>query len=127
MNFNGTIGNVLALKVKAVNSCGTSANRTLNVTLINCPRLLNEESNHFFLYPNPTRDELNVSWTSLKDEKIQLSCIDILGQTIFQKEIQAKEGKNEFKLNTSLFSDGVYFLQISEDGKSQSRKFVVNH
>ncbi|MBK7683494.1 MAG: T9SS type A sorting domain-containing protein [Bacteroidetes bacterium] len=37
-----------------------------------------------------------------------------------------KEG-NEFKLNTSLFSDGVYFMRITRDGNTQSRKFVVKH
>ncbi|MBK7683028.1 MAG: hypothetical protein IPJ26_11470 [Bacteroidetes bacterium] len=27
LNFTGSVGNVLALKVKAINSCGISANR----------------------------------------------------------------------------------------------------
>jgi hypothetical protein len=61
------------------------------------------------------------------NEKVQLSCIDILGQTIYHKEIEANEGRNEFKLNTSLFSDGVYFMRITRDGNTQSRKFVVKH
>ena len=127
LNFTGSIGNVLALKVKAINSCGTSSNRTLNVTLINCPRLQDEEINSLILYPNPTQDQLNVSWSSSYNEKVQLACIDILGQTIYQKEIEANEGRNEFKLNTSLISDGVYFMRISKDGIIQSRKFVVKH
>jgi hypothetical protein len=127
LNFTGSIGNVLALKVKAINSCGISANRILNVTLINCPRLQDEEINSLILYPNPTQDELNITWNSLNNEKVQLSCIDILGQTIYQKEIDSNEGRNEFKLNTSLFSDGVYFMRITRDGNTHSRKFVVKH
>ncbi|MBK7683495.1 MAG: SprB repeat-containing protein [Bacteroidetes bacterium] len=69
VNFTGSIGNVLALKVKAINSCGISANRILNVTLINCPRLQDEEINSLILYPNPTQDELNITWNSLNNEK----------------------------------------------------------
>ena len=125
LNFAGTAGSVLAIKAKAGNACGTSTNFTLNVTLQACPRLSSDENMEILLYPNPTNDELTVSWSSWSDEKVQLSCIDILGQTIYQKEINANEGRNEFKLNTSLISDGVYFMRISKEGIIQSRKFVV--
>lgn len=127
LNFAGTAGSVLAIKAKASNACGTSTNFTLNVTLQACPRLSSDENMEILLYPNPTNDELTVSWSSWSDEKVQLSCIDILGQTIYQKEINANEGRNEFKLNTSIFADGVYFMQISENGEIHSRKFVVKH
>lgn len=127
LNFSGTAGNILAIKAKASNACGTSTNFTLNVTLQSCPRIAKEENFNFQVYPNPVKDELTVSWNAEADGRIHFTCFDILGQLIFQKEIETQDRVNEFKLNTSTVADGVYFIRIEQEGQTQSRKFMVKH
>ncbi|MBK7967184.1 MAG: T9SS type A sorting domain-containing protein [Bacteroidetes bacterium] len=125
LNFASTVGNVLALKVKASNACGTSSNRTLNITMLNCPRLENSERYEIALFPNPTKDELTVSWLTDSEEDLHVTCIDILGQHLLSKNYESAEIASGIKINTSNFSNGVYFVRLTQGDVVRTRRFVV--
>lgn len=123
LNFASTVGNVLTLKVKANNACGTSTNKTLNITMLSCPRLGNDEQSEILLYPNPAKDELTVSW--ITDADLQVTCIDILGQQLLSKNYISSEVAAGIKINTSNFSNGVYFIRVVQGDIVRTRRFVV--
>jgi len=77
------------------------------------------ENTNFSIYPNPVKNELNISSVaSLKNVKI----INAIGQEIMNENVMG----NHYKVNTSSYNKGVYFVQIeSEKGKS-TKKFVVS-
>ncbi len=127
LNFSGSAGSILALKVKAGNGCGTSANFTLNVTLQACPRLSSDENMEILLYPNPTNDELTVSWFTDSDEDLLVTCIDILGQQLMSKNYESVAIASGIKINTSNFSNGVYFIRLIQGDVVRTHKFVVKH
>jgi PKD-like domain/Secretion system C-terminal sorting domain/SprB repeat/GEVED domain len=125
LNFASTVGNVLALKVKASNACGTSSNKTLNITMLNCPRLGNDETSEIVLFPNPTKDELTLSWNTDSEKDLQITCIDILGQQMMSKIYESEDVATGIKINTSNFSNGVYFVRLIQGDVIRTRKFVV--
>lgn len=127
LNFASTVGNVLSLKVKASNACGTSSNKTLNITMLNCPRLGNDERSELVLFPNPTKDELTLSWVTDSENDLQITCIDILGQQMMSKNFTSAEVASGIKINTSNFSNGVYFVRLNQGDVIRTRKFVVKH
>ncbi|MBK7683033.1 MAG: T9SS type A sorting domain-containing protein [Bacteroidetes bacterium] len=127
LNFASTVGNVLALKVKASNACGTSTNKTLNITMLSCPRLANDEKSDIVLFPNPAKDELTMSWFTDTDEDLLVTCIDILGQQLMSKNYERSEVAAGIKINTSNFSNGVYFIRVVQGDLVRTRRFVVKH
>ena len=125
LNFAGTAGTVLALKVKAVNSCGTSSNRTVNINLNACPRQSENELSQMNLFPNPVRDELNISWNTETEDAQIITCLDILGQVVWQEQLKFSIGTSTYKIATDQFPSGVYFIRLQQGDKIRSRKFVV--
>lgn len=70
------------------------------------------------IYPNPTRDILNIS----NAENADILVFDVLGKMIISKD---NISLNE-QLNVSGLNAGVYFVQISKEGNVTTKKIVVS-
>jgi lysyl endopeptidase len=71
------------------------------------------------LYPNPVKENLNISLQSSQANELFL--IDIYGKTILRQEIQG----NEVQLNTQNLSNGTYFVHVNFVNGSRSVKSFV--
>lgn len=70
------------------------------------------------IYPNPAQDILNI--TNAENANIQI--FDMLGRLIISKQdISLNE-----QLNVSGLTVGAYFIKISKDGNTATKKFVVS-
>lgn len=69
------------------------------------------------IYPNPTQDILNIS----NAESADIQVFDLLGRTILSK---GKISLNE-QLNVSSLNAGTYFIQITKEGATTTKKFIV--
>lgn len=70
------------------------------------------------IYPNPAHDVLNI--TSAKGADIQV--FDVLGKAVLSRTgISDNEG-----LQVSQLQSGVYFMKISKDGKTTTKKFIIS-
>ena len=69
------------------------------------------------VFPNPCKDWLNIK---LKDysRPVDIRIFDQIGNIVFS-------GRDEFKINTSGFKNGVYYLNIQVNESFLSRKFIV--
>lgn len=74
------------------------------------------------IYPNPTSSELNVVMYDGFDASSSYMIYNNLGQVV--KSSNKIEAQNEFIINTSQFSNGIYFLKIEKDGLSKTLKFI---
>lgn len=70
------------------------------------------------IYPNPTQNVLNIT----NAEKANVQVFDILGKSIFTQDITST---NE-SIDVSRLQAGTYFLKITIDGYSTTKKFVVS-
>ena len=72
----------------------------------------------FSLYPNPvTNGRLTINTFSNTDKEIQI--FDILGKRMLTTTLKGRE------LNVSRLNSGIYILKISEEGKTATRKLII--
>lgn len=77
------------------------------------------------LYPNPAEEILNVNFNVDAAEKINVQVIDVAGRAIFNKNIQSSTGSITEQINTGTYEAGIYLLNLTVDGQSTTRKFIV--
>ena len=79
----------------------------------------------FTAYPNPWTASTVLRWNSAKMEIQELGIYNILGQQIYQTEINAKVGLNEMQIGELKLGSGIYVVNLIGSGKTQSLKLVV--
>jgi hypothetical protein len=75
----------------------------------------------FSIYPNPAKTEVTINAGNL-DKETTLVLQDVLGQTLVTKNGIS----STTSINLAGYSDGVYFIQLIQAGKSSVKKFVIN-
>ncbi len=79
------------------------------------------------VFPNPANElvnlELNLTSTV---SNLTIEIIDITGRVIKSEQRQASKGLFATQIETNSLQSGVYFLSVSGNGNSISKKFVVN-
>lgn len=77
------------------------------------------------IYPNPTSGEVNLHMQTKTPGEIQVEIINVLGQTILQKTIQAGLD-HMLTLDTSSWVDGVYLVKLTTSAGRVFRSMVKN-
>jgi len=78
----------------------------------------------FILFPNPGNDQLTIGINGFNRGKYIFTFCDVSGKIILKEEIDVKTNLFKKEINTSILSDGVYFLQISGEELSVVKKWV---
>jgi hypothetical protein len=73
------------------------------------------------LYPNPTHHKFILEGTELEDAEIVVH--DVLGRTVSMPSVKKNNG---LEFNTASAKPGVYFLTITKEGNTATKKVVVN-
>ena len=80
-----------------------------------------EVNNSLKIYPNPTKETLNVSFDAVVGAEVSLS--DITGFKVYSTTASA--GSNTITVNTSALSSGLYILNVGTENGSVARKVTV--
>jgi hypothetical protein len=73
------------------------------------------------IFPNPVASDLNIKMGSLMGEKVEFTIYNMLGQVVFNQEVQ--EAVEVERLNVNQLKTGVYMIQVNENTPV---KFVVD-
>lgn len=79
-----------------------------------------ESGSSFLIYPNPTNSILNIQLNN----SITIGTIyvfNLLGKEIFTQKINSV---NQSEIDVSNFNDGLYFIKISTDSSSDTKRFL---
>lgn len=124
-----SLGNVDSLKFKLSSSdvgdwgMNTPAFFCIdNFTTADSPLSINDANNSYPLlsvYPNPTKDIVNIDLTKINDRNIQLKVIDITGKVIHSEKSCST---NIVSLDFTKYQSGVYFINITGDNTSITKK-----
>ena len=78
------------------------------------------------LYPNPTKDKLNVKIFNTKAFNGIVTITDMQGKVLQQKalNLDANSSGNIVSLNTSTLSAGTYFLVIKDENGAEQKQFM---
>ena len=68
------------------------------------------------VYPNPTRDWLNIDYTSETEEPVLIQVRDMTGRLLNTTQLIPMIGKNPAQVDMSSLSNGIYWIQISQNG-----------
>jgi len=75
--------------------------------------------------PNPFSSNTEISFHSNKNEKINFLIVDLLGNTIVNRNIDAVFGINKISLNSNELSSGLFFYSISNGVNTQTKRMLV--
>ena len=79
----------------------------------------------FIISPNPTSGQLHINWEQSNDHYKSLKIIDIYGHEILTRNVVRNQ--NFLDLNLSMFSAGVYFIQLlNQKGSISTSKVILN-
>lgn len=80
---------------------------------------------NIYLFPNPANDFTEIKLFSQSDTDTKLCVFNLLGTTILTKEINLVRGENNLPLTTAKFQSGIYFINISQENYSVTKKLVI--
>ena len=78
-------------------------------------------ANGVVLFPNPTQDQINLSWDGLNTAS-EVQLINLSGQVIYRAKIE--KGNNETSINIEHLKAGIYMIQWNSQNTSQKLKFI---
>lgn len=77
-------------------------------------------------YPNPAKDILTFEIISSESQNLEILLINGIGETVYQKIITNHIGYSRQTINTSVFSNGMYYLRIVGPETSQNFKIEIS-
>jgi hypothetical protein len=86
---------------------------------------INTAGGQLFVYPNPARTELFVSFTANTPGNLQVKIVDASGRILTRVNNAIPKGNNIFPVNISALKAGSYILELSENGKTKTSKFTI--
>lgn len=80
-------------------------------------------------YPNPAENEVIISFSTLQDEKVNLSIVSAVGQVILKKDLGVVKANNKTGtvVSTSNLANGIYFYTMEAGGQKSTGRFIVTH
>jgi len=80
--------------------------------------------NQIKAYPNPAIDHVRFEFDNNTNDPLKLEVMNELGQSIYNESLRAVSKHN---LNVSTLPNGVYYFNITTNGRQESGKFIVSH
>ena len=97
---------------------GTSANDPLSV---NSEDLIKS----FGIYPNPAENLANVTFSLENNQNVNVSLVNMMGQTIQSNDVQAQTGSNVVMLDTENVQAGIYLVKVNVGGSQQVKRLII--
>ena len=81
------------------------------------------DTNTFSIYPNPSNQIFNIRTTT--SEAFDFDIYDVTGKLIMSKR-DISPANNEYKLDMNAFSKGIYFLNLTLNNSTVTKKLILN-
>lgn len=128
IDLSAYIGQEVNIEFKAISGWGNNLYLdNINITNLVATEELTEVS-EMRLFPNPVKERMMVTFELEANKQLQVEVFNAVGQRV--QNLGASNfnsGRNQFEINASDLSNGVYFLRIYNADKELNRRFVVQH
>jgi hypothetical protein len=81
--------------------------------------------NNLDVYPNPSRDIFNVSFTSEDVQNLDVRIINVIGEVVYTENLNKFVGEYTKQVDLSTYTKGVYFLEITTDNGVINKKLIL--
>ncbi|MDB4126927.1 T9SS type A sorting domain-containing protein, partial [Flavobacteriales bacterium] len=77
------------------------------------------------IYPNPSRDIFNVSFTSVYKQDLKVRILNIIGEELINENLVQFIGEYTKQINLSDNAKGIYFLEIETNDGVVNKKLIL--
>jgi hypothetical protein len=77
------------------------------------------------IYPNPSRDVFNITFTSESVQDLRVRVLNVIGEELIKDDLQQFVGEYVKSINLNKYTKGIYFLEIETDGGVINKKLVL--
>ena len=77
------------------------------------------------VWPNPAKQTLNFKFASTSDATCLVQLIDLQGRTVYTENILGRTALIKGQLNTTNYTEGVYFLSLKQGSKKTFKKVII--
>jgi len=86
----------------------------------------NSISNNLILYPNPAKNNVNITFNHMNSGIYEMTIEDLKGQQVMNDLINVSNGNTSKVIDVSQFESGVYFVKVVNGSSIITKKLVVN-
>ena len=77
------------------------------------------------VYPNPSRDLFNVTFTSEDVQDLEVRVINVVGEVVYTENLQQFVGEYTISIDLETYTKGVYFLEITTNNVVVNKKLIL--
>ena len=77
------------------------------------------------VYPNPSRDIFNVSFTSEDAQDLEVRVINVVGEVVYTENLEQFTGEYNKEIDLVTYTKGVYFLEITTENGVVNKKLIL--
>jgi hypothetical protein len=77
------------------------------------------------VYPNPSRDVFNITFTSETVQNLKVRVINLVGEEIILEDLQQFVGEYTKSIDLVTYTKGVYFLEITTNNGIVNKKLIL--
>ena len=94
-------------------------------TTVSGGKIAQMESQEFEVYPNPTSGKVTISFVDEQKADRQLLIVDAYGKEVYREQIASEMVNNQFVIDLSSYSKGVYIVKILSDNATFTRRLIL--
>jgi hypothetical protein len=77
------------------------------------------------VYPNPSRDVFNVTFTSEDVQDLEVRVINVVGETVYTEDLEQFVGEYTKSIDLVTYTKGIYFLEITTNNGVVNKKLIL--
>ena len=77
------------------------------------------------VYPNPSRDIFNVSFTSKEAQDLEVRVINVVGEVVYTEGLENFTGEYAKEIDLVKYTKGIYFLEITTNSGVINKKLIL--
>ena len=77
------------------------------------------------IYPNPSSGIFKIRFNDTWKGNVDLRVLDIFGRSQYMRNIDNSSGQLEHEVDISNKSDGVFFVELSQEDKRVIKKIII--
>ena len=109
---------------EVIDSIGCSSSYSIDL-LINTVGIEEISASSFLVYPNPSRDVFNISFTSETVQNLKVRVLNVVGEELIADDLQQFVGEYTKQINLQDNAKGIYFLEIETDNGIINKKLIL--
>ncbi|MDC0249705.1 T9SS type A sorting domain-containing protein, partial [Flavobacteriales bacterium] len=77
------------------------------------------------IYPNPSRDIFNITFTSEYIQTLEVRIINVVGEVVYTEDLEEFVGEYNKQINLATYPKGAYFLEITTNNGVINKKLML--